>query len=93
MSLSLYISERIRWDKNLEQELFTNILQGTKVKNWRDLKNMTIKKETWIDISERFENSNINYERAKNYWMFLSTKLFCEKPINCSLFKLTILKA
>jgi len=75
----------------MHQKLFTNILQVTKVGNWRDLKNIVIKKKMWIEIAKLF-SEDMSYEKVKNQWIVLSTMLFCEKPLKYLEFKITVFK-
>jgi len=52
---------------------------------------MTINKKTWMKIAKRC-GENVNYEKVKSQWKFLSTMLFCKTLIKCSTFKITVLK-
>lgn len=87
MSLGIFIT----WDDKKRQQLFTNILLETNTKHWKDLENMTIKKDTWLKIEKNL-NGLATSEQAKAQWNYLSTMLFCEKPIKKTSFKLNVLK-
>lgn len=86
----LFSLDRYTWNIIQQQELFTNILIETKIENWKDLKNMIISKNKWIAITERCNKEMNNYEKNRVQWKFLSTMLFCEKPIVYSELKRTI---
>lgn len=75
------------WDITKQQELFNNILIVTEIEDWKDLKNMIIKRKTWISITKRCNEKMNNYEKNKIQWKFLSTMLFCEKPIEYATFQ------
>lgn len=63
----------------------------TNTDDWKSLKNLKIKKKTWIRIANCFSEP-ISYEKLQRQWYFLSTMLFCETPIRYSTFKLKLLE-
>lgn len=63
----------------------------TNTDDWRDLKDLKIKKKTWIQIANRFSEL-ISYEKLRAQWSFLSAMLFCETPIFYSTAKLKMLQ-
>ncbi|XP_025203867.1 uncharacterized protein LOC112600780, partial [Melanaphis sacchari] len=82
---------KIIWDDEKRQELFTNILIETNTDNWRDLKNLTLKKKTLIKIAENL-GKDVTYSKVRFQWNCLYTMLFCEKPIKMSTLRLNILE-
>ncbi|XP_025412502.1 probable ATP-dependent helicase PF08_0048 [Sipha flava] len=83
--------ERIIWNIEKRQELFSKILLETNTTNWTDLENLKIKKPTWIKVAKNF-SVPISDEKVRVQWKFLSTMLFCKQPICYSTFKLNLLK-
>ncbi|XP_026811205.1 LOW QUALITY PROTEIN: GATA zinc finger domain-containing protein 14-like, partial [Rhopalosiphum maidis] len=79
------------WDDQKRQELFTNILLETNTENWKDLKNLTLKKNTLINIAKNF-GDDVTYTKVRNQWNYLYTMLFCEKPIKMLTLRLNILE-
>lgn len=87
---NILLLERIMWNMSKRQELFTNILLVTNTEDWRDLKNMSIKKGTWIKIAKRCSEC-ISYEKYRSQWNYLYTMLFCETPIQMTKLKFDVL--
>ncbi|XP_060836629.1 protein PFF0380w-like [Rhopalosiphum padi] len=83
--------KKIFWDDQKRQELFTNILLETNTDNWKDLKNLTLKKNTLIKIAKNL-GDDVTYTKVRNQWNYLYTMLFCEKPIKMLTLRLNILE-
>ncbi|KAF0759693.1 GRIP and coiled-coil domain-containing protein PFC0235w-like isoform X2, partial [Aphis craccivora] len=83
--------KKVCWDDQKRQELFTNILLETNTDNWKDLKNLTLKKNTLIKIAENL-GEDVTFEKVRKQWNYLYTMLFCEKPIKMLSLRLKILK-
>jgi len=86
-----FISLEFVWDHQRRQALFTSILLETNTEHWTHLKNLTITKDTLINIAKDF-GENITYKKVRYQWNYLYTMLFCEKPILMSTFNLTVME-
>lgn len=86
-----FLSDYIFWDIYKLQKLFTAILLETNTKNWNDLKDIKINRDTWKKISKHFDDT-INHEKCQTQWNFLKTRLFCKTSIKYSTFKVIVLE-